>query len=338
LHIRPGGLIALLTGCLLLLGTTASAQSRLDRVRQRGFLNCGISPGVVGFARVDDRGRFTGFDVDICRAVATAIFGTADKVRFVQAASVENFLRSADIDVVSRRLTWTLPREGMGLLFGPVTFYDGQGFLLPRNRQITTVRQLSNARICVQPGVHEFNLDAYAQSQKIAFTKVHLKALEQVEGELSAGRCDALTADVSMLGSVRSLMKNGSDFDILKEHISKEPMAQVVRQGDDQFFNILRWTVFALIAAEELGVTSANVAGKTASNDLDVKRLLGVVPGNGRALGLDEKWAYNVIRTVGNYGEVFERNVGMKSPVRFERGLNALWTDGGLMYAPLLRQ
>jgi general L-amino acid transport system substrate-binding protein len=328
--------VAMLAACLLL-SATAGAQSRLELVRQRGVLGCGIAPGVVGFARVDDRGRYTGFDVDICRALATAIFGTPDKVRFIQAASVENFVRSADIDVVSRRLTWTLPREGLGLLFGPVTFYDGQGFLVPRKRGIATVRQLSKARICVQPGVHAFNLDAYSRSHKIAFTPVHLRSLEQAEDELAAGRCDALTADVSMLGSVRSLMRSGANFDILKEQISKEPMGQVVRQGDDQFFSILRWTVFALIAAEELGVTSANAASSTASADLDVQRLLGVVPGNGRALGLDEKWAYNVIRAVGNYGEIFERNVGQGSPIGFERGLNALWTGGGLMYAPLVR-
>ena len=327
----------MLAACLLL-SADISAQSRLERVRQRGVLVCGVAPGIVGFARVDEGGRYAGLDVDICRAMATAIFGTPEKVRFIQAASVENFLRSDDIDVVSRRLTWTLPREGLGLLFGPVTFYDGQGFLVPKKRQIRTLGQLAGARICVEPGVHEFNLNAYFQSHNIAFTRVPLRSLEQAEGELSAGRCDALTADVSMLGSVRSLMRTGDNYDILKEQISKEPMGPLVRQGDDQFFNILRWTVFAMIAAEELGVTSGNVTAKTASNDLDVKRLLGVVPGNGRALGLDEKWAYNIIRAVGNYGEVFERNVGMKSPVRFERGLNGLWTDGGLMYAPLLRQ
>ena len=329
--------LAMVAVCLLL-STAVSAETRLERIRQRGVLVCGVAPGIVGFARVDDRGRYTGLDVDVCRALATAIFGVPDKVRFVQAASVDAFLRSNDIDVVSRRLTWTLPREGLGLLFGPVTFYDGQGFLVPRARQIKTLGQLSKARICVEPGgVHEFNLDAYFQSHDMAFTKVPLKSLDQAEGELSAGRCDALTADVSMLGSVRSLMRTGGSFDILREQISKEPMAPLVRQGDDQFFNILRWTVLAMIAAEELGVTSGNVTAKMASNDLDVKRLLGVLPGNGRALGVDEKWAYNIVRAVGNYGEVFERNVGMRSPVRFERGLNALWTDGGLMYAPLLR-
>ena len=323
----------------VLLSTVVFAESRLERVRQRGFLVCGVSPGVVGFARVDDQGRYTGLDVDICRAMATAILGTPEKVRFVEAASVEDFLRSTDIDVVSRRLSWTLPREGLGLLFGPVMFYDGQGFLVSRRLRVKTLRQLSNARICVVPGAeNEFNLNAYFQSHNIAFKKILLRSLEHAPGELSAGRCDALTADVSELGSVRSMMRNSNNFEILQEQISKEPLAQLVREGDDQFFNILRWTVFAMIAAEELGVTSGNVTEKADSDDLDVKRLLGVVPGNGRALGLDEEWASNIIRAVGNYGEAFERNVGMQSPARLERGFNRLWTNGGLMYAPLFRE
>jgi general L-amino acid transport system substrate-binding protein len=335
---RQGG--CALLACVLVSATVA-AEPHLQRIRKRGSLTCGVAPGVAGFAREDGHGRFTGLDVDICRAIAAAIFGSADKVRFVPAPSVSEFLRSKDIDVVSRRLTWSIEREGLGLLFGPVTFYDGQGFLVPRARQITSPSELAAARICIVPGaITEFNLNAYFQSRNIAFTKVLLRTLDRVEGEFAAGRCDALTGDVSELGSVRSLMNNGDQFEILAERISKEPMAQVVRQGDDQFFNILRWTVFAMIAAEESGVTSANVADMTAggSDDLDVKRLLGVIPGNGRALGLDEKWAYHVIRTVGNYGEVFERNVGKKSPIRFERGLNALWTDGGLMYAPQFRR
>jgi general L-amino acid transport system substrate-binding protein len=334
---RKGG--CALVACVLL-STIVDAETRLERVRKRGSLTCGVAPGVAGFAREESPGRYTGLDIDICRAMAAAIFGSADTVRFVPAPSVSEFLRSKDIDVVSRRLTWSVEREGLGLLFGPVTFYDGQGFLVPRARGAKSPSELAAARICIVPGtITEFNLNAYFQSRNIAFTKVLLRTLDRVDGEFAEGRCDALTADVSELGSVRSLMKDGSQFEILADQISKEPLAQVVRQGDDQFFNILRWTVFAMIAAEESGVTSANVAAMAAgSGDLDVKRLLGVIPGNGRALGLDEKWAFNVIRTVGNYAEMFERNVGMKSPIRFVRGLNALWTDGGLMYAPPLRR
>ena len=315
------------------------AQSRLDLVRERGALVCGVTPGVLGFAAVDDRGRYSGLDVDVCRAFAAAIFGTPDKVRFVAAGTVDAFLRSKEVDLVSRRLTWSLQREGLGLLFGPVTFYDGQGFMVPRGGKVKTPRDLANARICIVPGtVTEYNLNTYFQSRNLPIRKVLLKSHDQAETEFSAGRCDALTADLSELGSIRSTMAKRDGFEILPELISKEPLGPIVRQDDDRFFNVLRWTVFALIAAEELGITSANVAEKTGSADLDVKRFLGVVPGNGRALGLDEAWAANVIKAVGNYGEMFERNVGMQSPIRLERRLNGLWTDGGLMYAPLLRQ
>jgi general L-amino acid transport system substrate-binding protein len=315
------------------------AQSRLDLVRKRGTLVCGVTPGVRGFADVDDRGQYSGLDVDVCRALAAAIFGTADKVRFVAAGTVDAFLASTEIDLVSRRLTWSLQREGLGLLFGPVTFYDGQGFLVPRALKVKAPRDLASARICIVPGtVTDYNLNTYFQSRGLSFRKVSLRSYDQAEGEFAAGRCDAVTADLSELGSIRSRIAKRDAFEILPELISKEPMAPIVRQGDDRFFTVLRWTVFALIAAEELGITSATVAAKSASADLDVKRFLGVVPGNGRALGLDEAWAANVIRAVGNYGEIFERNVGRQSPIGFERGLNGLWTDGGLMYAPLLRQ
>jgi general L-amino acid transport system substrate-binding protein len=318
---------------------TLHAQSRLDVVRKRGTLVCGVTPGVHGFAAVDASGRYSGLDVDVCRALAAAILGTADRVRFVDAGTVDAFLRSKDVDLVSRRLTWTLQREGLGLLFGPVTFYDGQGFMVPRGRKVKVPRDLANARICIVPGtVTDYNLNTYFQSRGLSFQKVSLRSHDQVEGEFAAGRCDALTADLSELGSIRSRMAKRDVFEILPELISKEPMAPIVRQGDERFFNVLRWTVFALIAAEELGITSANVTAKSGSDDLDVKRFLGVVPGNGRALGLDEAWAANVIKAVGNYGEIFERNVGKQSPIGFDRGLNGLWTAGGLMYAPLLRQ
>ena len=322
-----------------LLATAGCADSRLERIRQRGHLVCGVHTGIMGLATVDDQGRYAGLDVDMCRALAAAIFATPEKVRFVETASVDDFLRTDDIDVVSRRLSWTLEREGRGLLFGPVMFYDGQGFLVSKTLHIKTLREVPNARICVLPGAeNEFNLNTYLRTHNLPFEKVLLRSLDQVETELTSGRCNVLTADISELGSVRARMRNGDEFEILQEQISKEPLAQLVRQGDDQFFNILRWTVFAMIAAEELGITSANVDAMTASENLDVKRLLGMVPGNGRALGLDERWAANIIRAVGNYGEAFDRNVGAGSRVRLERGLNALWTNGGLMYAPLLRQ
>jgi len=307
------------------------------RIRQRGALVCGVAPGVAGFARVDDRGRYSGLDVDVCRAVAAAIFGAPDNVRYEQASSVEQFQRTPDIDLVSRRLTWSLQREGMGLLFGPVMFYDGQGFLVPARVAARQVRQLSNARICVVAGgLHESNLTTYFRLQALTLQK-RLIQPAQLEAELSAGRCDAFTADVSELASLRSGMRKPDDFRILSEQISKEPLAQLVRATDVDLFDVLRWTIFAMIAAEELGVTSANVAGMAKSGNPDVRRLLGVTPGNGKALGLDEAWAYNVVRTVGNYGEAYDRNVGAGSPLKLPRGVNALSSAGGLMFAPPLR-
>jgi general L-amino acid transport system substrate-binding protein len=315
----------------------AAAQGRVPRIRQRGTLVCGVSPGVAGFARVDEQGRYRGLDVDVCRAVSAAIFATPDNVRYEPASSVEQFQRTADIDLVSRRLTWSLQREGLGLLFGPVMFYDGQGFLVPARLAAQTVRQLSNARICVVAGgLSEANLTTYFRSHNLTLRKILIQTA-QLEAELSAGRCDAFTADVSELGSLRSEMRKPDSFRIVPEQISKEPLAQLVRATDVDLFDLLRWTIFAMIDAEELGVTSGNVAAMAKSGNPDVRRLLGVTPGNGKALGLDEAWAYNVIKTVGNYGEVYERNVGMGSPIKLPRGVNALWSAGGLMFAPPLR-
>jgi general L-amino acid transport system substrate-binding protein len=314
-----------------------AAQGRVLRIRQRGTLVCGVAPGVAGFARVDGQGRYSGLDVDVCRAVSAAIFGTPDNVRYEQASSVEEFQRTPDIDLVSRRLTWSLRREGMGLLFGPVTFYDGQGFLVPARFPAQKVRQLSNARICVVAGgLSESNLTIYFRSHNLALRKILIQT-GQAEAALSAGRCDAFTADVSELGSLRSGTAKPDTFRILSEQISKEPLAQVVRKADVDLFDVLRWTIFAMIDAEELGVTSGNVAEMAKSGNPDVRRLLGVTPGNGKALGLDEAWAYNVVKTVGNYGEVYERNIGTGSPIKLPRGVNALWSAGGLMFAPPLR-
>jgi general L-amino acid transport system substrate-binding protein len=307
------------------------------RIRQRGTLVCGVAPGVAGFAQVDGQGRYRGLDVDVCRALSAAIFGGPDNVRYERASSVEEFQRTLDIDLVSRRLTWSLQREGMGLLFGPVMFYDGQGFVVPARLPAQQVRQLSNAPICVVPGgLSESNLTAYFRSHQLVLLK-RLIQPAQAEAELSAGRCVAFTADVSELGSLRSAMRKPGDFRILAEQISREPLAQLVRNSDVDLFEVLRWTIFAMITAEELGVTSANVAKMAKSGDPDVRRLLGVTPGNGKALGLDEAWAYNVVKTVGNYGEVYERNVGMGSAVKLPRGVNALASAGGLMFAPPLR-
>lgn len=335
----------------LLAEVPAEAGPRLQQIQKKGQLTCGVLPGVAGFAKVAADGTYSGLDVDICRALSAAIFGVPDKVRYVEAASVNAFLRTADIDVVSRRLTWSLQREQpLGLLFGPVTFYDGQSFLVPvkdavkgplknpLKNPVKRVQQLSGIPICVLPGtLRESNLSAYFRSKKLALREVFLDDEKDVEEALTAGRCSAYSADASMLASIRSRMSRPGEFDILADYISKEPLAQLVRQDDPQFFDILRWTVFALINAEELGITSANVDVMLKSEDADVQQLLGIIPGSGKGLGLSERWAFNVIKALGNYGEIFERNVGRRSPLKLDRGLNRLWTAGGLMYAPPLR-
>jgi len=314
----------------------APLPDRLDQIRRRGHLTCGVHPEVAGFADVDDRGRYHGLDVDICRAMAAALFGDADRVTYREASSVHDFLRSDDIDVVSRRLTWELRREGsLRLLFGPIMFYDGQGFLVAHRLGVRDPSGLAGRSICVaadsaaQSALSRYFLGAAART-------VALPAGD-VAASLASGRCAAYSADVSELGALRSRLPAPADFDILPQMITKEPLAQLVRQGDDRFFDLLRWTVFALIAAEELGVTSTNVDGMLASEDPAVQRLLGVMPGNGAALGLSEQWAFDIIKGVGNYGEIFERNVGHESPIGLDRGLNALWTAGGLLYSPPLR-
>ena len=317
----------------------ARPADRLAKIRQRGFVTCGVAPEIPGFASVDDQGRYSGLDVDICRAYSAVIFGTPDQVSYRLTSNVREFLQSDDIDVVSRRLTWELRREGArGLLFGPVTFYDGQGFLVARRLAAHNVPALAAARICVAPGSGAAaNLAAYFRARQLSLRQESLPAGQDLGAAFAAGRCDAYTADVSALGAIRIRLPNPADFEILAQQISKEPLAQLVRQGDDGFYAIVRWTVFALIGAEELGVTSQNVDAMLHSDDPAIQLLLGVVPGNGAALGLDEKWAYDAIKTLGNYSEIFERNLGASSRIGLARGLNRLWTDGGLMYAPPLR-
>jgi len=329
---------------LLLLLTTAKAQakSRLQIIQQRGVLTCGVFPYVAGFAEIDHDGRYVGFDVDICRALSAAIFGTPDKVQYVDAPSVDKFLHSRNIDIVSRRLTWELRREApLGLLFGPVMFYDGQGFLVAKKRGVEAIRQLSGVPLCVAAGsFFESNVSAYFRANGLTLQKALVDSpheFGEIGEALATGRCDAYTADITELGAIRSKMPRPGDFEILAGQISKEPLAQLVRQDDAQFFDILRWTVSALIAAEELGINSTNVNEMRSSDDVAVQLFLGVIPGNGKALGLEENWAYNVIKGVGNYGEIFEKNVGRDSPIGLDRGLNRLWTSGGLMYAPPVR-
>lgn len=315
-----------------------TAASRLEQIRARGVVTCGVGPGVPGFSEVDSQGRYSGFDIDICRALSAAIFGQPDRVRYVITATIQDFLKSTDIDLVSRRLTWALTREGLGVLFGPVMFYDGQSVLVPKKLGATRIADLAGASICVAANSeHDVNLTSYMTSNKLALKKVPIADAKEVRGALTAGRCQAFSDDVSALGGVRAGLPTPDDFEIVQELMTKEPLAQLVRQDDVQFFNILRWTIFATIEAEELGVTSANVDQMLKSRAAGIQNLLGTTAGTGKALGLDPKWAYNIIKSLGNYGEIFERNVGAGSRIKLARGLNRLWKDGGLIYAPPLQ-
>jgi general L-amino acid transport system substrate-binding protein len=315
-----------------------AASSRLSRIQQRGFLVCGVFPGIAGFAQVDSNGHYTGFDIDLCRAVAAAIVGSADRIRYEPVATLDLLKRSNDIDLVSRRLTWSLRREGMGVLFGPVTFYDGQGFLVRGQLPVDGAARLAGVPICVaENSEHDVALIAYFRRHKIPLDRIGVGDGAAAARALAEGRCQAFSADVSELASVRSTMTDPRGFRILADRITSEPLAQLVRQEDIDLFNVVRWTVFAMITAEELGVTSANVGEMVKSENPDVGRLLGTVPGNGAALGLDEAWARRVIADVGNYAEVFERNLGVSTPIGMERGPNALWSSGGLLFAPPLK-
>ena len=329
--------------CLIVLLCLAAAQSeagRLEDIEQRGHLICGVYPGVAGFATVSKDGRYSGFDIDICRAVATAILGNPDKVQFVVASGLDVFKRTPGPDMVVRRLTWTLTREApLGLMFGPIVYYDGQGFLVPRSAGIASARQLAGKHVCVDGGEDWLgNLMRYSRANGLDLKPVVAVSRAQGEATFYEGRrCDAYSADKTMLGAIRADAPKPDDYDILPEQISKEPLAPLVRAGDDRFFQVVRWTILALIEAEELGISSQNIEKMKESPDPDVKALLGIVPGNGKALGLNRYWAANVIESLGNYGEIFARNVGADSPIKLDRGLNRLWTDGGLMYAPPVR-
>ena len=320
---------------------SSGAGSRLEAIRARGALICGLLPQVRGFASVDANDVPSGFDVDTCRAVSAAIFGTPNKTTYVEARNVAQLSRTdTDIDIVVRRITSSLTRAANnGLMFGPVTFYDGQGFLVPKKSGVTDPKQLNGKTVCVQTvEYHETSVMAYFKASGLSVTPLRVEDDEAAEKALKSGDCAAFSADVSWLGSTRANIKGGiDDYVILPHLISKEPLAPLVRQGDDQFFNIVSWSIHAMLVAEEYGITSKNIDSMMNREELEVQQFLGRVPGNGKALGLDEKWAYNIIKTVGNYAEVFDRNVGAGSPIKLDRGLNKLWRDGGLMYPPRIR-
>jgi general L-amino acid transport system substrate-binding protein len=329
-------------GAVFAFCATAQAGATLDAVKKNGAVSCGVSTGLQGFSLADSQGRYAGLDVDICRMVAAAVLGDAGKVKYVPLSSQQRFtaIQSGEVDILSRTTTWTLQRDTqLGLNFAPVVFYDGQGFMVPKKLGLKSAKELKGATVCVQPGTTtELNLADFFRANKLDFKPVVIEKLEEVEAAYFSGRCDAYTTDRSGLAATRiGKAANPDDHVILPEVISKEPLAPAVRHGDDEWFDIVKWTVYASIEAEEDGITSKNVDEKTKSDDPNVKRLLGVTPGMGKAMGLDEKWAYNLIKQVGNYGEVFDRNVGKDSPLKLERGLNDLWTRGGLMYSMPVR-
>ena len=321
---------------------TAQAGKDLDAVKARGQLICGVSTGVAGFAVADGQGKWTGLDVDTCRAVAAALFGDSEKVKFVPTTAQQRFtaLQSGEVDMLARTTTWTLTRDtALGFDFTGINYYDGQGFMVNKKLGVKSAKELNGATICVQPGTTtELNLADYFRANKMTFKPVVIEKVEEVRAAFFSGRCDVFTTDASGLYSTRAAnAPNPDDYVVLPEIISKEPLGPAVRHGDNQFADIVRWALFAQLEAEEYGITSKNVDEMLKSDNPSIKRILGVTPGMGKALGVDEKWVYNIVKQVGNYGEMFDRNVGAGSPLKIARGQNALWTQGGLQYAPPIR-
>ena len=327
---------------VIALGGAAQAGVTLDKVKAAGRISCGVPTGVAGFAAPDSQGRWAGFDIDICRALSAAIFGAADNVNYVPLTAQQRFtaLQSGEVDVLSNNTTDTLQRDTeLGLNFAPVVFYDGQGFMVPKKLGVKSAKELNGATICVQPGTTtELNLADYFRANKMDLKTVVIEKVDELYAAFFSGRCDVMTGDASGLAAQRlGRASNPDDYVVLPERISKEPLAPVVRHGDEEWNDIVRWVVYALIEAEEKGITQKNVDDMAKSDDPNIKRMLGVTPGMGKALGLDEKWAYNAIKAVGNYGEIFDRHLGPETPIGFERGLNNLWTKGGLIYAMPIR-
>lgn len=331
-------LLAVVLSLTLLMVTFAHAGKDLDAVKKKGFIQAGVNGGVFGFGMPDEKGVWKGLDVDTARAIAAAIFGDASKVKFTPLTAQQRFtaLQSGEIDVLTRNATRTLSRETqLGLNFVTVNYYDGQGFMIAKKLGIKSAKELDGATVCVLPGTTtEQNAADFFRNNNMKMNPVVIESTSELAKTFFAGRCDVLTSDASQLAGTRAVAPNPKDYIILPEIISKEPLAPAVRHGDDNFRDIVDFSVLAMINAEELGITSKNVDKMLKSKDPVIKRFLGVTKGNGKALGLDEKWAYNIIKQVGNYGEVFERNVGVNTTLGIERGLNALWTNGGLMYSP----
>jgi len=333
--------VSLALACLAL-PAAAHAGATLDAVRAKGFVQCGVNQGLPGFSSPDDRGRWSGLDVDFCRALAAAVLGDATRVKYTPLSAKERLtaLQSGEIDVLSRNTTWTLTRDSaLGLNFAGIIYYDGQGFMVRKDLKVRSARELDGAAVCLNAGTTtELNLADYFRKHGMKYTPVVFEKADEVAVAYDAGRCDVLTSDQSQLYAQRLKLRDPSAHVVLPEVISKEPLGPAVRQGDDEWFDVVKWTLFALVNAEELGAGSANVEKlRAGTTDPALRRLLGVEGDKGKDLGLSNDWAYQIVRQVGNYGELFERNVGGQSPLKIERGLNRLWSDGGLQYAPPVR-
>jgi general L-amino acid transport system substrate-binding protein len=333
--------IAILLALAAVVFAQGAAAQTLKTVKSRGILNCGANGTLAGFGLPDAQGHWTGLDVDVCRAIAAAIFNDASKVKFVPLSAKDRFtaLQSGEIDVLSRNTTWTSSRDSsLGLSFTGVDYYDGQGFMVHKSLKVNSALELNGASICVQQGTTtELNLADYFRAHKMQVKTVTFATANEAIKSYDAGRCDAYTTDASGLYAERLRLANPGDNIILPEIISKEPLGPVVRQGDDQWFTIVKWVLFAMINAEELGITQKNVDEMMKSTNPAIKRFVGTEGNYGEQLGLTKDWAVRIVKLVGNYGEVFDRNVGKDSPLKIDRGLNRLWNQGGIQYAPPIR-
>ena len=337
-------LSAAIGAAVLGLGASAAYAGTLDDVKAKGFVQCGVNgSNLAGFGAQDSSGNWTGLDVDLCKAVAAAVFGDATKVKYTPLSAKDRFpaLQSGEVDMLARNTTWSASRDSqLGFDFRAVNYYDGQGFMVTKALNVKSALELSGAAVCVQSGTTtELNLADYFKSNGMEYKPVVFEKQEEVDAAYQAGRCDVYTTDQSGLYSIRLSLANPDDHVILPEIISKEPLGPAVRQNDSKWFDVVSWSHYAMVAAEEFGITQANVEDMKKSENPDIKRFLGEEKDQtiGKDLGLDEKWAYNIIKAVGNYGESFERNVGTGSPLKIQRGLNALWSKGGLQYAPPIR-
>jgi general L-amino acid transport system substrate-binding protein len=335
--------VSLVVTLALAAGFTAQAASAqtLKTVKDRGQLSCGVSQGLPGFSTPDDKGNWTGLDVDICRAIAAAIFNDATKIKFVPLSAKDRFtaLQSGEIDVLSRNTTWTLSRDtSLGANFTGVTYYDGQGFLVKKSLKVNSALELNSASVCVQTGTTtEQNLADYFKGNNMKYEVIAFASADETVKAYESGRCDVFTSDVSQLYAERLKLANPADHVVLPEVISKEPLGPMVRHGDDQWFDIVKWTLFAMVGAEELGMTQKNVDEIAKSDKPEIKRAVGTDGNLGEQLGLTKDWLVRIVKATGNYGESFERNVGSGSKLGIARGLNNLWSKGGIQYAPPIR-